>query len=105
MLKVGLGKRPSCPCATSASWVDWGLTEATWSLMEECWKDDPTERPSAEVIVAQLSSMMAKDMRPTGGWGDFTSSQFQEAVGGRQYPSIDVLEAMLWGTSTSDVTT
>lgn len=102
MLKVGLGKRPSRPDSTSQSWTTWGLSEAIWSLMESCWKDNPLERPSAEVVVAQLSSVIAKDTRPLGSWHDFAVSQLQEAVGARQYPSIDALEAMLWGTSTSN---
>ncbi|KAF9469363.1 kinase-like domain-containing protein [Collybia nuda] len=102
MFKVGLGKRPSCPLSASQSWVAWGLTESLWSLMESCWKEDPSERPSAEVIVAQLSSAVVKDTRPLGSWHDLAASQLQEAVGAREYPSVDAFEAMLWGTSTSN---
>jgi hypothetical protein len=66
--------------------------------MEDCWKGNPVERPPVEVIMAQLSSMVAEDTRPIGSWSDFTPSQFQEAVGRNQYPTIDAFKAMLWGT-------
>jgi hypothetical protein len=101
MLKVGLGKRPSRPSPTSPSWVEWGFTEATWSLMKDCWQDDPTKRPSADVVAAHLSNILDEDTRPSGSWRDFSSTQFQDAIGVHPHPTIDALEAMLWGTSTS----
>jgi hypothetical protein len=70
--------------------------------MKDCWKENPVERPSVEVIMVQLSSMVVKDTRPIGSWGDFMPSQFQEAVGSNQYPSIEAFKAMLWGTPVTD---
>lgn len=99
MLKVGLGKRPSRPCETSPSWVEWGLTEDIWSLKQHCWNDDPTQRPSADAIAARLSSTSTNDTRPTGSWELSSPVQFQDVIG-RQYPSIDATDAMLWGVPT-----
>lgn len=77
--------------------MEWGLTEAIWSLIKSCWEHDPTQRPSADAIVAQLSSASADDTRPPGGWGEFHPAHSQDGVD-RRYPSVVDLDAMLWGT-------
>lgn len=98
LFKIIEGIRPSCPSAMSPSWVEWGLTEAIWSLMEVCWKHDFMQHPSADTIVGQLSSMLGDDMRPPGGWGEFCLAGSQDTVG-QQYPSVTDLDTMLWGHS------
>lgn len=100
MLKVGLGKRPSRPAPSGPSWIKWGLTKDIWLLMEECWKSNPAERPSAQEVIDRLSLSVpaGTDRRPQNNWGDSTFSQLRIAVGDSiQYPSVYDLEAMLWG--------
>ncbi|KAF9469364.1 kinase-like domain-containing protein [Collybia nuda] len=100
MLKVGLGQRPSCPYKTSPPWVDWGLTDDIWLLKQDCWREDPAQRPSADGIIARFSDVIINDERPVESWGETYTAQFQDIIGQR-YPSVDILESMLWGAPMS----
>lgn len=63
MLQVRSGIRPQKPLNTSQAWNSAGLTEAVWSLMEECWKEDPTKRPSISQVLSRLTHMLPIDQR------------------------------------------
>ncbi|KAJ7846469.1 kinase-like domain-containing protein [Mycena leptocephala] len=50
MLKVSRGERPSRPDSASSS----DLTNETWAVIEKCWKQKPSERPSARQVLKGL---------------------------------------------------
>jgi hypothetical protein len=52
-IEIMKGKRPPRPDVAIE-----GLTDRTWDLVEECWRRNPTERPSAGEIVQALRSEM-----------------------------------------------
>ena len=97
IFKIVEGKRPSRPPAGNLAWVQWGLTDVIWELMEDCWRQDPTSRPTAEDIVARLHSQGRADGRPVGGWGtDMSPAHFRSiANADRSHPSIDDIEIIL----------
>ncbi|KAG6828025.1 hypothetical protein H0H92_009600 [Tricholoma furcatifolium] len=41
-----------------------GLTDNMWDLIESCWADSPSQRPTAAQIVARLQPMIAVNHRP-----------------------------------------
>ncbi|KAG6808442.1 hypothetical protein H0H92_004106 [Tricholoma furcatifolium] len=62
---VCAGYRPTRPPGSGPPWTEWGLTEAIWSLMENCWRQDPKKRPSAAEIVQSLTPLLPEsDTRP-----------------------------------------
>ncbi|KAG5333491.1 hypothetical protein C0989_005675 [Termitomyces sp. Mn162] len=50
------GTRPSRPSNSSPSWTSWGLTTEIWSIMEDCWKAEPTDRPTISSVLRRLRS-------------------------------------------------
>lgn len=62
MLLVRSGKRPQRPLNTSEAWAS-GLTDGIWSLMEECWREDPATRPSIDQVLSRLSHILPMDLR------------------------------------------
>lgn len=62
MLQVKFGARPARPSDSSPSWSKWGLTESIWSLMQDCWQEDPTMRPTVYQIIGQLKPDYTLDM-------------------------------------------
>ncbi|KAG6898447.1 hypothetical protein C0993_006830 [Termitomyces sp. T159_Od127] len=48
------GVRPSPPPSSSPPWKSWGLTVQIWSIMEECWKTEPGDRPTMSFVLDQL---------------------------------------------------
>ena len=49
------GKRPSRPCPPEAT----AIPDELWSLIESCWKQEISARPSARHVVQILSSVVA----------------------------------------------
>ena len=45
------GKRPTKPEDMKTI----GFGSGTWELVEECWKEEPTERPTTEQVIAHLA--------------------------------------------------
>jgi len=62
-LHVKGGGRPQQPHESYPSWTTYGLNTAIWSIMEECWKESPNERPEIEYTIAQLKPMLEDDIR------------------------------------------
>ncbi|KAG6839578.1 hypothetical protein C0991_001359, partial [Blastosporella zonata] len=58
-LQVKSGNRPIRPLASSPSWNAWGLSEPLWGLMEDCWRAEPSERPSLEKVIGLLAPELA----------------------------------------------
>ena len=67
MVRVGQGWRPKRPPTRGVHGYPctlWGLTEAIWELMEDCWAHNPSDRLVVQDIVARLSSVCKTDDRP-----------------------------------------
>ncbi|KAK1231150.1 hypothetical protein PQX77_005741 [Marasmius sp. AFHP31] len=56
-------RHPSRPADLPRS----STTEAIWTLMEECWESNPSERPSASTILLQRVPEMEKSTRKVAG--------------------------------------
>ncbi|EDR06697.1 uncharacterized protein LACBIDRAFT_299795 [Laccaria bicolor S238N-H82] len=82
MMKVMEGKRPSRPAKNSVPFVEWGLTDSMWRLMEQCWDRDPKNRPTMSSISRKgfLSSLV--DNRPPGKGEALSPPQFRGAMHG-----------------------
>lgn len=100
MLNVGRGNRPSRPALSSLAWSDWGLTDSVWGLMENCWKDNPEERPTVGDVLAwlQVTPETGQGSKPES-WINLPIKSFC-AMGEVDYPSIHDFEGLLWGTTT-----
>jgi hypothetical protein len=53
ILKLNRGERPSCPDREVFS--RYGMTEAIWRLMQDCWVTEPMDRPTASGILNRLT--------------------------------------------------
>ncbi|KAG6906673.1 hypothetical protein DXG01_012676 [Tephrocybe rancida] len=63
--QIVLGARPARPESSSLAWKDFGLTEEIWACMEQCWEREPSQRPSAAMIVQNLNATLTTaDPRP-----------------------------------------
>ncbi|KAH0582257.1 hypothetical protein H2248_011898 [Termitomyces sp. 'cryptogamus'] len=56
LYQVKMGARPSRPLSSSESWSSWGLTEDIWLIMEDCWKAQPSDRPTIGSVLNRLRS-------------------------------------------------
>jgi len=45
MLRVPYGERPQRPSSTEQ------ISDRIWEMLQECWSDDPTQRPTLEYII------------------------------------------------------
>ncbi|TFK19397.1 kinase-like protein, partial [Coprinopsis marcescibilis] len=77
ILNVIGGSRPSKPDLYSEAYTKFGLTDALWELMEECWGANPLDRPAASGILKR-SVLSAKDTRPALSMAD--GSWFRSAM-------------------------
>ncbi|RDB27522.1 Serine/threonine-protein kinase STY8 [Hypsizygus marmoreus] len=79
LLKVSRGERPAKPLGLH--YLDRGLTDRMWRLMEDCWEHIPDLRPPASEIVERLQRGPSVDPREEGGWGDLSPSRFRVSHG------------------------
>ncbi|KAG6859766.1 hypothetical protein C0995_004359, partial [Termitomyces sp. Mi166 len=63
--RVLSGTRPRCPEPSSPPWDEWGLTEEIWSLMELCWREEASRRPSAIDIIQFLTEHFPQIPQPS----------------------------------------
>ena len=82
MMKVMAGKRPSPPAKNSVPFIEWGLTDSMWRLMDRCWDRNPENRPTMSSISGEdfLSSLV--DNRPSGREEALSPPQFRGAMHG-----------------------
>ena len=85
------------PPARSFAWRYWGLTDAIWELMEDCWMHKPSDRPVIKEVIARPSLAERMDDRPAGSWAaGMSAAHFRNTVGGGYtYPTLDDIEAIL----------
>ncbi|KAG6889641.1 hypothetical protein C0995_015756 [Termitomyces sp. Mi166 len=57
-LQIMNGARPEKPSDDSPPWGEWGLTTPIWTLMEECWYTDPSNRPTVSQIIDRLTAIL-----------------------------------------------
>ncbi|KAG6896477.1 hypothetical protein C0992_008013 [Termitomyces sp. T32_za158] len=70
--KILAGKRPVRPNSQNQVFVQRGLTDKIWGLMERCWSQSPEDRPTAIQILKELPPTEA-DM-PSDNW-EWTRTQ------------------------------
>ncbi|KAG6915879.1 hypothetical protein DXG01_009456 [Tephrocybe rancida] len=79
MVAVKAGSRPMRPCMSSSPWTNWGLTDGVWLCMEECWKETPSDRPTASAV-AQRFTPGPEDIRQEAGQGMFSPAEFRSRM-------------------------
>ncbi|KAG6815591.1 hypothetical protein H0H87_000323 [Tephrocybe sp. NHM501043] len=62
MLQIQRGSHPSQPPESSLAWRKWGLTQAIWDLIQDCWKENPLSRPTTEEVLLRLSPRPREDV-------------------------------------------
>lgn len=77
--KIIMGGRPSRPSDSVA--LKTGLTDTMWGIMEDCWKQDPDDRPAAFLVTTRLllESTASMDLRDAVCWDELTT-QFASGV-------------------------
>ncbi|KAF5383204.1 hypothetical protein D9615_004938 [Tricholomella constricta] len=68
MLNVSRGERPRRP--RGLVYLDRGLNDRMWRLMEDCWEHVAADRPTASQIIGRLPRTTVRDSRPRGDWTD-----------------------------------
>ncbi|KAJ7202185.1 kinase-like domain-containing protein [Mycena rebaudengoi] len=89
------GQRPSRP----TTWSGTAALDCLWQLLQDCWQEDPSTRPTATQIVQRLTGplIQAKTADSTD-WNDTFSSKFRRSLQIQPLlPSIDQLERILFG--------
>lgn len=74
MLKVLKGEHPIRP--SDPLYLNRGLTENMWKLLQDCWHRQPENRPDMSQVIPQLPEV---DQRRNEVWGDLAPSQLVEA--------------------------
>ena len=82
MMKVMRGRRPSRPAKDSAPFIEWGLTDSMWRLMERCWDRNPESRPTMSSIFGEDIFSLLVDDRPSGGGDVLSPPQTRGAMHG-----------------------
>ncbi|KAG6915881.1 hypothetical protein DXG01_009418 [Tephrocybe rancida] len=95
--RVVSGARPACPDRSGPSWKDFGLTEDIWACMEQCWKREPSVRPSATTIVQCLNAnLTTSDPRPEPEADTLSPSEFRcKMNGGFKLITAEVLKSIV----------
>ena len=71
------GNRPRKPDPIDPAYQAYGLTEPIWSLIETCWNEDATLRPTAlELQRANLFTSLV-DPQPVQQWGNASAAEFR----------------------------
>ncbi|KAF8996191.1 kinase-like domain-containing protein [Cyathus striatus] len=76
------GEKPSRPdleSRTPKSVFFLGLTEEIWTLMQDCWKFDPTERLNINEVLKKIPTNYT-DPRPGQSWEGLSSAQFRKTM-------------------------
>ncbi|KAG6848948.1 hypothetical protein H0H93_012553 [Arthromyces matolae] len=71
------GDRPTRPGIANIVWQDFGSNDPIWSLMMDCWKTSPAERPDISTVVSRLGRAKPPDTRPLGDWEGRSAMRFR----------------------------
>ena len=97
------GLRPTRPMADSPAWLQCGLQEQFWDLMESCWAREPAERPSVEHLLSAALLVDVVDDRPINAQLEMRShhrtGRFTQI---RILPTIEELERLLTNEDNED---
>ncbi|KAF8999179.1 kinase-like domain-containing protein [Cyathus striatus] len=86
--KVISGQRPLPPKPDSKAYQS-GLTDWMWSLIEECWDQNPTKRPMISDVVDRLSSreeFLRHGDKDHESWGDLRPEIFRSLLAEDESP-------------------
>ncbi|KAG6807495.1 hypothetical protein H0H92_007276 [Tricholoma furcatifolium] len=101
MKKILSGERPKQPQKSSPSWNIWGLTDTIWTLLESCWKANPMQRPTVDLVIQLLDESLSKDLKFRINDELPSPAQFREMIRGSvdsgHEMSVETLESMLAG--------
>ncbi|KAG6916783.1 hypothetical protein DXG01_005365 [Tephrocybe rancida] len=92
-----MGGRLMRPDPSSLPWTDFGLTEEIWACMEPCWEREPSERPTATMIVHRLNAnITAAHPRQSPEADTMSRSNFRGKMnGGFEMITVDVLRRLV----------
>ncbi|KNZ75259.1 Serine/threonine-protein kinase A-Raf [Termitomyces sp. J132] len=79
LIKVLRGDIPTHPQQDDPAWLEHGLNERIWDLMENCWKFQPSERPKMATIITRINAEKPYDARPPVEWGGTDAMHFRNA--------------------------
>jgi hypothetical protein len=60
---VDRGLRPPRP--EGVKFINHGLNDALWTLIGECWLQQPSNRPISGLVASRLAALKSKDHMPT----------------------------------------
>ena len=60
-LRVSRGERPERPQGTGGKW----FTDGVWEILEQCWKPEPGDRPSANPVCRRFEEASKSWTPPT----------------------------------------
>ncbi|KAG6831370.1 hypothetical protein H0H87_005300 [Tephrocybe sp. NHM501043] len=80
MLQIQRGSRPSQPPESSLAWRKWGLTQAIWDLIQDCWKENPLSRPTTEEVLSRLNPRPREDDVTGGSRDELSPKQFRRRI-------------------------
>ena len=60
MRRVVEGKRPERPVPKDATPDVVSMSDAVWSLTQQCWDQQPTKRPPASTVAVHMSASLAQ---------------------------------------------
>ncbi|KAK7437358.1 Rho guanine nucleotide exchange factor [Stygiomarasmius scandens] len=74
VLQLMAGKRPSRPSDTPH------LNDSMWTIMQECWSQEPAARPLANVLPDKIARAFDRIIESPGRWDDILSSRLRESI-------------------------
>jgi hypothetical protein len=90
------GRRPSRTTSCSGT----PSLDGLWNLLQDCWEEQPTRRPTAGEIVERLMGpdIQATTTQSTSDWDErFTSRFRRHFLGQRPLPSVLEFERLVFG--------
>ncbi|KAG6872124.1 hypothetical protein C0995_012778 [Termitomyces sp. Mi166 len=79
IVKILRGDIPTRPQHDDPAWLEHGLNERIWGMMNDCWKFKPSERPKVTAIITRLDAEKPVDTRPPAEWGGADALRFRNA--------------------------
>ncbi|KAJ6618142.1 kinase-like domain-containing protein [Mycena sp. CBHHK59/15] len=100
MFKVLQGERPPQP-----NWPRTTQYDGVWSLLQDCWKEKPDERPTATQIVEQLIGPVIQLQRSqfSADWDEKYSSKFRRSLQDHPLlPSVADIERIIFSNDADE---